>query len=186
MSSLSTRSWARSVSAAEGAEFDMDTPHCTRAGAQPAPAWAGFTLLEVMVALTILAVGLVTVLELLAGSMRLGGKASHRTQAALYGQNVMDRIFAQAVLEDGEQGGKFPNGYSWQVRVREIYPDDDDDRLRPEEESPTDFLHLKEIEVRIGWHEYSEPKVFILRSLRAFTEEVEVGLDTDVVGEPEL
>ena len=157
----------------------MHTPHCARARARQTPAWAGFTLLEVMVALMILAVGLVTVLELFAGSMRLGSKASYRTQAALYGQNVMDRLFAQAVLEDGDQAGELPNGYSWQVRIREIYPDDDDDRLRPEEDSPMNFLHLKEIEVRIGWQEHAEPKVFVLRSLRTVTEEAEAGLGTD-------
>ncbi len=163
----------------------MDTSRCTRASARQTPAQAGFTLLEVMVALMILAVGLVTVLELFAGSVRLGGKASYRTQAALYGQNMMDRLFAQAVLEDGEQGGALPNGYTWQARVREISPDDADDYLRSAEESPGDFLHLKEIEVRIGWQEYSQPKVFVLRSLRALTEEIEAGLDTDMVGDPE-
>ena len=138
---------------------------------------AGFTLLETMIALMILAVGLVTLLELFAGSVRLGSKASSRTQAALYGQNVMDRTFALDVLEDGEDGGELPGGYSWQVRVREIYPDDDDDRPPADEDGPTDFLHLKEIEVRIVWQEYLEPKVFILRSLRTVIDEDEAGLD---------
>ena len=104
---------------------------------------AGFTLLEIMIALMILAVGLVSLLELFAGSVRLGSKASSRTQAALYGQNVMDRTFALDVLEDGEDSGELPGGYSWRVRVREIYPDADDDRPPADEDGPTDFLHLK-------------------------------------------
>ena len=138
---------------------------------------AGFTLLEIMIALMILAVGLVSLLELFAGSVRLGSRASSRTQAALYGQNVMDRTFALDILEDGEDGGELPGGYSWQVRVREIYPDDDDDRPPADEDGPTDLLHLKEIEVRIVWQEYLEPKVFILRSLRTVIDEDEAGLD---------
>ncbi len=162
----------------------MDTPHRAPARTRQPPAWAGFTLLEVMIALMILAVGLVTVLELFAGSIRLGGRASSRTQAALYGQNIMERLFAQTVLEDGEQTGELPDGYSWQTLVRER-PPDDADRLRSEGESPTDVLHLKELEVRIEWQESFVPKVFVLRSLRAFTEEAEAGLDTDAAEELE-
>src|SRR5881628_3380779 len=68
----------------------------------------GFTLLEVMVALAVLAIGIVTALELFAGSLRLGTKASHHTQAAIYAQNVMDRLFAQSTLDDGEESGDIP------------------------------------------------------------------------------
>ena len=68
----------------------------------------GFTLLEVMVALAVLAVGIVTALELFAGSLRLGTKASHHTQAAIYAQNVMDRLFAQSTLDDGERAETYP------------------------------------------------------------------------------
>ena len=130
----------------------------------------GFTLLEVMVALTILALGLVTVLELFAGSTRLGVKASQRTQAAIYAQNVMDRLFAQQTLEDGELSGELPNGYVWRARVQEIYPDDDNNRLR-EGDNQTDFLHLKEIIVSIVWEENAGPQEFLLHSLRAVPEE---------------
>lgn len=163
----------------------MDRPQRASARTRQTPARAGFTLLEVMIALMILAVGLVTVLELFAGSIRLGGRASSRTRAALYGQQVMERLFAQTVLENGEQTGELPDGYSWQVLVRERPPDDADERLRSEEESPTNFLHLKEIEVRVEWQESFAPKVFVLRSLRAFTEEAEAGLDPDAARGPE-
>lgn len=131
---------------------------------------SGFTLLEVIVALTILALGLVTVLELFASSTRLGAKASQRTQAAVYAQNVMDRLFAQQTLEDGEQSGELPNGYVWRVRIQEIYPDDDTNRLR-EADNQTDFLHLKEISVSIVWQENAASREFLLHSLRAVPEE---------------
>ena len=119
-----------------------------------------------MVALMIMGVGLVSVLELFSSSIRLGAKASQRTQAAIYGQNVMDRMFVQEQLEDGEISGELANGYAWRVQVQEIYPDDDNDRLRPEDENETDFLHLKDIEVRIMWQENFGQQEFILRALR--------------------
>ena len=137
----------------------------------------GFTLLEVMVALMIMGVGLVSVLELFSGSIRLGAKASQRTQAAIYGQNVMDRLFAQEQLEDGESSGELPNGYAWRAQVQEIYPDDDNDRLRPEDENETDFLHLKDIEVRIRWQENFGQQEFVLHALRTVLEQPEDGLE---------
>jgi Tfp pilus assembly protein PilV len=124
-----------------------------------------------MVALAILALGIVTVLELFAGSLRLGTKASRHTQAAIYAQNVMDRIFAQTTLTDGEDGGEFPGGYLWRARVQEIHPDDNNTRLQPDRQSQTDFFHLKEIEVRVGWDEGNGPQALVLRSLRTLTEQ---------------
>lgn len=134
---------------------------------------AGFTLLEVMVALAILALGLVTVLELFAGSLRIGVKSSRRTQAAIYAQNVMDRIFAQTALEDGETSGEFPGGYVWRAHVEEIHPDDDRSRLQPNNPNQTDMFHLKEIEVQLRWEEDSGPKSFVLKSLRTQSEQAQ-------------
>lgn len=128
---------------------------------------SGFTLLEVMVALMIMGVGLVSVLEVFSSSIRLGAKASQRTQAAIYGQNVMDRLFALEQLEDGELGGEMSNGYAWRAQVQEIYPEDNE----------TDFLHLKDIEVRIIWQENFGQQELVLRALRTVMERPEDGLD---------
>jgi general secretion pathway protein I len=136
-----------------------------------APFSAGFTLLEVMVALAILAIGLVTVLELFAGSLRLVTKASRHSQAAIYAQNEMDRLFSQTTLTDGEESGDLPDGYYWRARVQEIYPEEDRTRLQPQRQNPTDFLHLKEIEVNVGWQENGQEQTFTLRSLRTLTDE---------------
>jgi general secretion pathway protein I len=136
---------------------------------------AGFTLLEVMVALAILALGLVTVLELFAGSLRIAVKSSRHTQAAIYAQNVMDRVFARSRLEDGETSGEFPGGYEWRARVRELRPDEDRSRLQPNRANQTDVFHLKEIEVQLRWEEDSGPKAFVLKSLRTQAEQPDNG-----------
>jgi general secretion pathway protein I len=131
----------------------------------------GFTLLEVMIALAILALGIVTVLELFSGSLHIGVKASRLTQAAVYAQNIMDRAFAQTRLEDGDDSGEFPGGYTWRARIQEIRPDDDSSRLQPNRPNQTDLFHLKEIEVRISWSENGGDQSFVLRSLRTQTEQ---------------
>jgi len=132
---------------------------------------SGFTLLEIMVALAILSLGIVTVLELLAGSLNIGVKASRHTQASIYAQNIMDRAFAQAILDDGEERGEFPDGYSWVARVREIHPEDNGSRFQSNQPNQLDFFHLKEIEVQIAWDENGGGKTFVVRSLRAQSEQ---------------
>lgn len=135
------------------------------------PLEVGFTLLEVMVALAILALGLVTVLELFAGSARLGVKASRHTKAAIYAQNEMNRLFAQPTLAEGEESGELPDGYFWRARVQEIHPGDVQTRGDPQQHNPTDRLHLYTLEVTISWHEHGRQQTFTLRSLRTTTEE---------------
>jgi hypothetical protein len=124
-----------------------------------------------MVALAVLALGIASVLELFGGSLRLTTKASRRTQAVVYAQNVMDRILAQSTLEDGTDGGQFPGGFSWHVQVNEIHPDDDSSRLQSNRQSPTDFFHLKQIEVGVYWSEGSGEQSYILQSLRTTTDQ---------------
>jgi len=124
-----------------------------------------------MVALAILGIGVVTVLELFAGGLRLGVKASRYTQAAIYAQNVMGRLFAQTALDDGEESGELPGGYAWRARIQEIHPDDDRSRLQPNRQNQTDLFHLKELEVSVSWAENSGEQSFVLHSLRMLTEQ---------------
>ena len=131
----------------------------------------GFTLLEVMVALAVLAVGIVTVLELFGGGLRLMTKASKRTQAVVYAQNVMDRLLAQSTLGDGDDGGQFPGGFSWRAQVYEIHPDDETSRLQPNRQNQTEFFHLKQIDVGVYWREGVGEQSYVLRSLRTITDQ---------------
>ena len=138
---------------------------------------AGFTLLEIMIALSILAVGLVAVLELFAGSLRLTGKASHRTQAVIHAQNVMDGFFAPDFLEDGEDSGELPDGFFWRARVQEIFPDETEEEAAERENDElggqASLLHIKEITVSIGWEEGESHRSFELRSMRIMYEDAD-------------
>ena len=132
----------------------------------------GFTLLEIMVAISILAIGLVAVLELFASSLRLTGKASQRTQAVIHAQNVVEGLFAQGFLEDGEDSGELPNGFFWRVQVQEIFPDEEEGESERGIEDPsgnnrTTFFHIKEITVRVSWEEGDGHQSFDLHTMRA-------------------
>ena len=82
-------------------------PHCLK----NTPCTTGFTLLEIMVAISIFALGLVAVLQLFGNGLRVTTKASERTQAVVYAQNIMEGFFARRILEDGDDGGALPDGF---------------------------------------------------------------------------
>ena len=50
----------------------------------------GFTLLEVVVAMTIVGLGVVTLLEIFSMGLRLGTRSTYRTDAVVQGRRIMD------------------------------------------------------------------------------------------------
>lgn len=65
----------------------------------------GFTLLEVMIAVSIMAVGIVGALELFSGSLKLAGDAGRQSQATVLARALVDEELWRDVLEDGERSG---------------------------------------------------------------------------------
>ncbi|MFK8013160.1 MAG: prepilin-type N-terminal cleavage/methylation domain-containing protein [Marinicellaceae bacterium] len=81
----------------------------------------GFTLLEILVAFTLLAAMFATIMEIIAGSAKNTLKASQNTQIAMLAQSKMDELGLFEVLEEGTTNGEFNENTTW---VLEIFPFD--------------------------------------------------------------
>ena len=105
---------------------------------------AGFTLLEVMVALAIIAIALTAVLGSQSQSLSLASEAKFRTTAAFLAQGKMAEIEAEKpedfTSDSGDFGENFP-GYRWDLSVNDVTFD--------EPEGVSD--HLKQINLSISW-----------------------------------
>lgn len=81
----------------------------------------GFTLLEVMIAMTILAIALVTVFQSQSQSISMESQARFSTTAALLAQGKMAELEAAQARDlmsgRGDFGENFPD-YTWEVDVR--------------------------------------------------------------------
>ena len=81
---------------------------------------AGFTLLEVMVAMAILAMALVGVYQLQSQSISLATESRFKTSAALLAQSKMADVETAAILsihtEEGDFGPDYPQ-YSWRLEI---------------------------------------------------------------------
>ncbi len=106
----------------------------------------GFTLLEVMVAMSIIAIAMTAVLSLQSQSISLASEAKFSTTAALLAQNKMAETEWGNRLDLSSDSGDFEEdfpGYTWQVKVEDVSMD------LPENVSN----HLKEMTVIISWGE---------------------------------
>ncbi len=79
---------------------------------------AGFTLLEVLVAFSLLAVGLGILLAILSGGVRAVANAADSTRASLYAQGIFATLGGDRRLQPGRSQGSFENGrYRWVMQV---------------------------------------------------------------------
>ncbi len=78
---------------------------------------AGFTLLEVVVAMTIVGIGVVTLLEIFSMGLRLGSRSSAATEAMTYGRQAMDEILLRRKIEEGAQQGSLNKITRWKLGI---------------------------------------------------------------------
>lgn len=106
----------------------------------------GFTLLEVMVAMAIIAIAMTAVLNSQSQSISLASEAKFSTSATLLAQMKMAEIFRgnpqDLTSDSGDFGEDYP-GYTWEVKVENVSAD------LPENVSN----HLRQIDVTISWGE---------------------------------
>lgn len=100
----------------QGQHFNIATPHYAKKS-------SGFTLLEVMIAITIIAITLVTVFGSQSQSLSLANEAKFSTTAALLAQSKMAEFEAvnpeDLASDSGSFGENFPN-YHWNLTVSDV------------------------------------------------------------------
>ncbi len=71
----------------------------------------GFTLIEVVVALAILGVGLIVIIELFSGGLRLGRTSGEYTQAIGYARLKMEDLALARQVTEGIEEGEFDKNF---------------------------------------------------------------------------
>jgi general secretion pathway protein I len=117
----------------------------------------GFTLLEVVVAMAIVGLGVVTLFEIFSSGLRLETKSSERTLAVAYSRQALDGFLSRRALQEGGEAGNAQGGYRWSIEVR---PFQDDSRLS------VAGWELKEVRLRMRYHEGGREQEAELKTLR--------------------
>lgn len=144
----------------------------------------GYTLIEVIVAFGLLAVGLGILLAILSGGVRQVAWAGQATHAALYADSLMSTLGADARLQAGQRRGQFEHGrYRWTMDIaldrQPVPPASAADRARvnappstpvPDEVGDVAFRanELYRIALDLRWGDAPDQRLHI-ETLRAYT-----------------
>lgn len=122
---------------------------------------AGFTLLEVLVALAIAGLALAAMAEAATGGLLASHTAAGYQQAVSRAKSHLAALGDEASLAPGEAEGDDGGGYHWRFAVREAD--------RPGQSGPATSvvgLALYDVEVGISWTEDGRRREVVLHSRR--------------------
>ena len=118
----------------------------------------GFTLLELLVALTLFAVVGGSLLQLFHSGLRTARLAGDQAHAVLLARSKLTELQAYPALQPGALSGDFDGDYRWEAILA----------LPPEvgaTESSTGPLQLLDLELTVSWGEDGDARSFALHSL---------------------
>lgn len=110
----------------------------------------GFSLLEILVAFTLLAVAMGVLMQIFSSGVNGATLADRYAKATMYAESKLAGVGVEADLKEGADSGKFDDDFSWSLQVRP-YQDP-----FPKEASVIDFeklmpTQLYEIELKVSF-----------------------------------
>lgn len=127
----------------------------------------GFTLIEVVVAMAILGIGLVAIIELFGGGLRLGRTSQDYTKAVGYARMKLEEVSLARSLEEGTQEGEFDRDFRWQMEVKKV-------ELIPSRGIETDYqppMQLYQVRIDVLWKAGSRERATGVETYRVFKRE---------------
>lgn len=70
--------------------------------------------------MTIVGLGVVTLLEIFSLGLRLGARSSVRTEAMTYGRQVMNELLARRNLQEGTEQGTLDQTSRWKLQIQPV------------------------------------------------------------------
>lgn len=120
----------------------------------------GLTLLEVLVAFSILVLTLGVLLEVFGGGLRAAGVAAEYTRATELARSTLAAVGIEHPLDVGVQSGAHDDRYRWEIHVE---PHVEEDGEPPPVRVP---VTLYRVRVDIYWGDGATERRFSLSSLR--------------------
>jgi general secretion pathway protein I len=125
----------------------------------------GFTLIETLVAMMLLAISLVVILQLFSGGLRSGKMADDYTRAIFYAREKMEEYLLVDDFQEGVFEGTFDENYRWLVDIKLVKPEDEDEDENTDEEKPS-MVDLFNVDVQVFWPIGGREKNFQISTLK--------------------
>lgn len=127
-------------------------------GRRGARSQRGFSLLEVIAAIMLLAIAFAALMKVAGGSISLTQNAAGYTEAALWARSMLDSAFVGTPVKPGNSAGQFNKIYRWQLAVT---PWNAAGNVPPS--AP---MHLYQLDLDVLWGPLSHPRSAHFRTLR--------------------
>jgi general secretion pathway protein I len=82
----------------------------------------GFSLIEMVAAFLVFAIGIGVLMQILATSLRNTRQSSDYTMAALWAQSKLDTVGVGEPIEAGRTSGRFDDTYGWELDIQQVDP----------------------------------------------------------------
>ena len=118
----------------------------------------GFTLLEILVAISIMAICLTVILQLFSGGLKAGRLSDDYTKGVFHAREIMEEILLSDALAEGLSEGRFNDSYAWTAEVMRVEQTEEE-----ESKLPLDTFIIK---VHVTWGETERKKRFELETIK--------------------
>jgi len=127
---------------------------------------SGFTLIEVIISIALLGMGLMLIIELFSGGLRLGRISQEYTRATQYARAKMEELSLKPPKGEGVEEGVFDSTYHWKIETKkiELLPVAKETDFKP----PSDLVHIK---LEVFWKSGLKDKSIQIESYRILKEE---------------
>ena len=123
----------------------------------------GFALIEILVAVSVLAISLVVIFQLFSGGLKSRQLSEQYARGVFHAREKMAEILLIPELSEGEIQGEFEDAYEWQAVITRVVSEEDEEKNLP--------VNLMSIWIRINWREGEKEKSFVIGTLKAVEKE---------------
>ncbi|WEN15302.1 prepilin-type N-terminal cleavage/methylation domain-containing protein [Rhodanobacter sp. AS-Z3] len=122
---------------------------------------AGFSLLEVIAAIMLLAIAFTALMKVAGASINLTHNAAQYSQAAMRARSLLDSAFVGEAVQPGNRSGRFDEQYRWQLAVTPWNPGGP--------VTPGAPVQLYQLDLTVTWGPQAHPRAAHFRTLRLGT-----------------
>lgn len=129
----------------------------------------GFTLIEIVAAFSILALGLALSMSIASGAIGQARRGATFTEAALNARSLLDMAGAGERLEEGTSEGEFDERYAWQLDVTPYEPEPIEGQAPATTTVAMPPVELYRLDLTVRWQEGDREREARFATLRALT-----------------